>query len=353
MASFKVIVYQNGKPTGRESNAETFDFLSIRVGASTLEIKETSGHFDFAAKRLTNIAAGTSAGHAVEYAQLNTALADYIPLTQKAAANGVASLDAGGKVPVAQLPNSIMEYLGTWNASTNTPTLANGTGNAGDVYIVSVAGTQNLGAGNITFAAGDWVIYNGSVWEKSVNSNAVASVNGFTGVVVLTTSDISEGTNLYHTTARARTAVVDDTITDGVTDKAPSQNAVFDALALKVGATVTLANNTGSAIAAEKVVRITATGIALATNNASTAINLVGITTASIADTASGPVHTAAGTAVAMTGLTAGSLYYLSTSGDITTTAPTAVGSHVIIVGRALSTTSLLFNPQYVAEIAS
>lgn len=100
-------------------------------------------------------------------------------------AGGVASLDGGGKVPASQLPNSIMDYKGTWAASTNTPTLADGVGNAGDVYIASDAGTVNFGAGPITFAAGDWVIYDGAVWQKSVNSNAVASVNGMTGAVVV------------------------------------------------------------------------------------------------------------------------------------------------------------------------
>lgn len=121
--------------------------------------------------------------------------------------NGVATLDSGGKVPVSQLPNSIMEYLGTWAASTNTPTLADGTGNAGDVYIASDAGTVNFGAGPISFVAGDWVVYSGSVWQKSSNSNSVVSVNGFTGVVTLTTADISENTNLYFTDERAQDAV--------------------------------------------------------------------------------------------------------------------------------------------------
>jgi len=134
----------------------------------------------------------------------------YQATSEKGQNNGYASLDSGGKVPVAQLPNSIMEYLGTWDASTNTPTLANGTGNAGDVYICSVAGTVNFGAGPITFAAGDWVVYSGSIWQKSINSNAVASVNGQTGAVVLYTDDISEDgspTNLWFTNARARTAI--------------------------------------------------------------------------------------------------------------------------------------------------
>lgn len=114
-----------------------------------------------------------------------------IPATEKGANNGVATLDGGGKVPVSQLPNSIMQYLGTWAASTNTPTLTNGTGNAGDVYIASDAGTVNFGAGPITFATDDWVVYSGSVWQRSVNSNAVASVNGQTGAVVVAAQDLS------------------------------------------------------------------------------------------------------------------------------------------------------------------
>lgn len=133
---------------------------------------------------------------------LETEVETKLDASEKGASLGVATLDAGGKVPVSQLPNSLMDYLGTWAASTNTPTLANGTGSAGDVYVASDAGTVNFGAGNITFAAGDWVIYSGAIWEKSVNSNAVASVNGFTGVVVLDTNDIAEDTNLYFTEPR-------------------------------------------------------------------------------------------------------------------------------------------------------
>ena len=66
-------------------------------------------------------------------------------------AYGVPLLDSNGKIQVSQLPNSVMEYKGTWNVSTNTPYLVNGTGNAGDVYIVVGAAsggtTHDFGAG--------------------------------------------------------------------------------------------------------------------------------------------------------------------------------------------------------------
>ena len=108
-------------------------------------------------------------------------------------AGGIATLDSAGKVPYSQLPASIMSYQGTWSASGNTPTLADGTGDQGDVYRVSVAGTVNLGSGSIAWGVGDYVIYNGTTWEKSDSTDAVASVNGYTGVVSLTKSDVGLG----------------------------------------------------------------------------------------------------------------------------------------------------------------
>ena len=57
---------------------------------------------------------------------------------------GIPLLDANGRISSSQLPESAVEYKGTWNAQTNTPHLANGTGDKGDMYFVSQAGEQNL-----------------------------------------------------------------------------------------------------------------------------------------------------------------------------------------------------------------
>lgn len=170
-------------------------------------------------------------------------IASAIQSSEKGVNNGVATLDAGGKIPVAQLPNSVMTYEGTWDASTNTPELTNGdpSADAGMVYLTVVAGTVDFGDGDITFAVGDWAVYNGAEWEKSTNSNAVVTVNGQTGVVVLDTDDIAEGSALYFTDERAQDAVVVATITDGDTTHAPSGEAVFEALALKQDASAELA----------------------------------------------------------------------------------------------------------------
>jgi len=144
-------------------------------------------------QRIQNyIASGTSSQFLKGDGSLDSTT--YQATSEKGQNNGYASLDAGGKIPAAQLPSSVIEYKGTWNASTNTPTLADGTGDAGDVYIVSVGGTQNLGSGSITFDAGDWVMYNGSVWQKSTGSNSVASVNGQTGIVSIGVNDLDDAT---------------------------------------------------------------------------------------------------------------------------------------------------------------
>jgi len=78
----------------------------------------------------------------------------------------LATLDAGNKVLVSQLPSSAFSYQGTWAASTNTPSLANGTGTGGDTYYASDSGSVDFGAGSISFLAGDAVVYDGSVWQK-------------------------------------------------------------------------------------------------------------------------------------------------------------------------------------------
>ena len=93
--------------------------------------------------------------------------------------NGIPQLDSSGKILVSQLPNSVMEYQGTWNVATNTPYLVNGVGNAGDVYLVTGAaagGTNhNFGAGNILFYNGDQTIYDGSAWQRASGSTGTVT----------------------------------------------------------------------------------------------------------------------------------------------------------------------------------
>ncbi len=99
-----------------------------------------------------------------------------------------------------------LQYQGTWNASTNTPTITSGVGTDGHFYIVSVAGNTTID-GISGWEIGDWIVFHGTAWQKVDNTESVVSVNGLTGAVTLTTSNISEGTNLYFTNSRARQAI--------------------------------------------------------------------------------------------------------------------------------------------------
>lgn len=182
---------------------------------------------------------------------LSTAIASKQSISAKNQANGYAGLDSGGKLPITLLPSSIMEYQGVWNASTNSPSLADGTGNTGDLYRVGTAGTRDLGSGSQTFDVGDYVIYNPSgVWEKSDTTDSVASVAGLTGTISasslktalsLTSSDVGLG-NVSNTSDAtkwaASAALTNKDLTSG-TNTFPTfnQNTTGSAATLTTGRT--------------------------------------------------------------------------------------------------------------------
>lgn len=121
-------------------------------------------------------------------------------------ANGFAILDANGQIPYSMLPESALQYMGNWDASTNTPTLADGTGTAGQFYIVSVAGTQDLGHGNITFDVNDRVIYSTDGKWGLLSSGYIKSVNNVLPVdmnVTLTGNEINVSSAVGAPTVKA------------------------------------------------------------------------------------------------------------------------------------------------------
>jgi len=131
---------------------------------------------------------GNNRVYAVDTELATKAYADtFIPLIQKAVANGVATLDANGHVPVEQMPTQALIFKGYWDASTGSFPAAGTV--SGDFYIVSVEGT----IGSTIYRPGDWIIWDRSTWTLSRNTNAVASVNGQTGAVTL------DGSNLQAT----------------------------------------------------------------------------------------------------------------------------------------------------------
>ncbi|WP_408097916.1 tail fiber domain-containing protein [Peredibacter sp. HCB2-198] len=87
---------------------------------------------------------------------------------------------------------SSQAFAGTYDAATDSPDIVSIGGSSGTYYIVTVAGTQDLGSGPETFNVGDWVIYSGSSWSRiAVGANTVSGFNGRTGLVVPLSGDYS------------------------------------------------------------------------------------------------------------------------------------------------------------------
>lgn len=157
--------------------SNTSDIADIRTTTGTIDGDTNMGTYT-AGSNGFNVTASSSTKQNIQ--DLIDEVDLKIDLTEKGAANGVATLDGTGRMPASQLPLSSMEYKGNWNASTNTPTLIDGTGTNGDFYNVSVAGTQDLGSGSIVFDAGDSIIYDGSIWVKHDNLDQVTLTNSVT-----------------------------------------------------------------------------------------------------------------------------------------------------------------------------
>jgi len=117
-----------------------------------------------------------------------------------------------------------LSYQGTWNATTNTPTLVSSVGVNGYYYITATAGSTNLN-GITDWQIGDWLMFNGSVWEKIDQSNLVTSVNGQTGaasVGTVTSVAASAGTGISITGSPITT-----TGTLNITNTAPDQTVAL------------------------------------------------------------------------------------------------------------------------------
>src|SRR5574344_1440520 len=109
--------------------------------------------------------------------------------SEKNAASGYCPLDENVKIPFANIPDSILgqlEYQGVWDASSGTFPAAT---EKGQYWIASSSGTGST----ISYSTGDWAVYNGTAFDKVDNSDAVFSVNGRLGNVVLDKTDVGLG----------------------------------------------------------------------------------------------------------------------------------------------------------------
>jgi len=304
-------------------------------------------------------------------------------------ANGVATLDSGGTVPLSQIPASIqggVSYQGAWNASTNSPALTSSVGTKGYYYVVSVAGSTNLN-GVTDWNVGDWAIFNGTVWQKIDNTDAVTSVAGRTGAVVLTTSDIgglgtiaTQNANAVAITGGTESGVTHsgDTIgtyLDYTGTSAPSyvegrtwydsnrhalayyNDSSNDVVHIGQDLIVKVINNTGSTIPNGSPVYITSTSsgqsypnIALAKADVAATSAVIGLTNGSIANGAIGYVTSQGGIDNVNTStFTVGQVLYLSpySAGQLMNTIPpTGITVQVGVVQYVNSSTGIIYVKQ-------
>lgn len=111
-------------------------------------------------------------------------------------ASGIATLDSSGKLASGQIP--AIAITDTFVVASQTDMLAL-VAQTGDVAVRSDLNKSFILKGSDPTVLANWQ-------ELLTPTDAVQSVNGFTGTVTLSTSNINEGTNLYFTNARASSA---------------------------------------------------------------------------------------------------------------------------------------------------
>jgi hypothetical protein len=184
-----------------------------------------------------NGSSGVPTFRSIVAADLPSLSGTYVPQSEVGVANGVASLDGSGKIPVAQLPSVVMEYQGSWNPNTNTPTLVDGTGTNGFVYYVSAARLLPVAGltdpSMVNFEIGDLVIYSASVGKYQLTTPAagVSSVNGAQGGVIVNainqlTGDVIAGPA---TQSQSQAATIEAIQGNSVTGTTGTGNVVFSA----------------------------------------------------------------------------------------------------------------------------
>jgi hypothetical protein len=160
---------------------------------------------------------------------------------------------------------SPMIYQGTWNASTNSPALTSSTGTKGYVYRVTTSGSTNID-GITDWKSGDFIVYNGTTWDKWDSTDAVTSINGYTGAVTLVKADVGlsnvENTALSTWAGSANITTL-GTIGSGTWNGTPIADSYLSSAFVKTNGTTPLTNNWNAGIYRITTGNITSTGDAL------------------------------------------------------------------------------------------
>jgi hypothetical protein len=182
--------------------------------------------------------------------------------------------------------DGFLDYKGTWNASTNTPTLVSSTGTKGDYYVVSVAGSTNLN-GETTWGVGDWVVFNNSVWQKVDGG----STGNFTTAAIATSLNLAYGTASTALALDASKNVVSVTNTgtgNNVLAGSPTLTGTVNAAAVTMSSNLTLSGGTANGVTYLNGSKVLTSGSALTFDGTRFFVGTTAVTTSS---TQSGEVY--------------------------------------------------------------
>ena len=139
------------------------------------------------------IAVSLSAGQALRRNAANSAYEGFNPFTGDG--SGLTNLQASaivGMIPLANLPAAVagsLHYKGTWDANANNPPLESGGGSElGGYYVVGTSGATLIDGVNL-WTAGDWLVFDGTKWDKldgAANPVSGIIVNGTTETGLVT-----------------------------------------------------------------------------------------------------------------------------------------------------------------------
>ena len=176
---------------GGTSGSVTVDMATGGVGSGSYGSTSNSTKIDTitvdAYGRVTAVATGATGqvntvatGNSSTLTSAGTTAKTLTPVTA-AVSGSSAALATGAQIQTAinTALTGVLSYQGTWNASTNSPSLASGVGTPGYYYIVSTAGSTNLD-GITDWAIGDWAVFSDlatDAWQK-IDNTQVGNVTG-------------------------------------------------------------------------------------------------------------------------------------------------------------------------------